>query len=134
MLPGDVERVQESFNSILRRKGTAGAQLYEKLFELDPSLKPMFTGDMGRQGEKLIDSIAIAVRQLDQPYALRDGFRRMGERHRNYGVRDKDYKTMSAALLWMLEQSLGDDFTPEIRASWIAMYNFVAAMMTEDAA
>ena len=35
-----------------------------------------------------------------------------GRRHVNYGVHDRDYDDVGAALLWAIDQSLGDRSTP----------------------
>lgn len=132
MTRDDIDRIQSSFRRLETDKGAAGAELYDKLFQLDPSLKPLFKGNMGRQGEKLVESLGLAVRNLNNPYALEEGFRRMGERHRLYGVREQDYETMRQAMVWMLEQKLGTDFTNEIRTSWNTMFDLVATMMRKD--
>jgi hemoglobin-like flavoprotein len=39
---------------------------YGKLFELDPSLKPLFRGDLTEQGWKLMHMIGTAVNGLDR--------------------------------------------------------------------
>lgn len=125
----DMDRIQMSFRLIESEKGAAGVQLYDKLFELDPSLVPLFKTDMGRQGEKLIESIGFAVRQINNPYGLQDGFYKMGERHRLYGVRDRDFDAMRVAMVWMLERRLGEEFTADVRQSWLNMFDWVAGMM-----
>jgi hemoglobin-like flavoprotein len=42
----------------------------------------------------------------------------VGQRHQVYGVRDSDYPSAGAALLWTLEQAFGSEWTPELRAAW----------------
>ena len=55
----------------------------------------------------------------------------MGHRHAGYGVNERDYETVGEALLWTLEQGLGQSFTPDIREAWAALYRFVADTMRE---
>ena len=45
----------------------AAALFYERLFEIDPSARHLFFGDMEEQGRKLMTMIAMAVRGLDAP-------------------------------------------------------------------
>jgi hemoglobin-like flavoprotein len=44
------------------------------------------------------------------------------------------YDTVDAALLWTLEQGLGDVFTPEVRAAWTKLYGVLATTMQAAAA
>ena len=46
----------------------------------------------------------------------------LGRRHAGYGVRPEHYDTVGAALLWTLEQGLGDAFTDDVRAAWAEAY------------
>jgi hemoglobin-like flavoprotein len=55
----------------------------------------------------------------------------LGARHVNYKVRPEHYRTFGAALLQMLEQLLGDDFTEETRAAWVETYNVLSAAMVK---
>ena len=43
-----------------------------------------------------------------------------------YGVRDSHYDTVGRALLWTLEQGLGDAFTPDVKAAWTVVYGVLA--------
>ena len=42
----------------------------------------------------------------------------LGRRHVGYGVTDAHYDTVGGALLWTLEQRLGPEFTPDVKAPW----------------
>lgn len=125
----DIERVQRTFGKVAIQKEAVAAQFYDRLFELDSSLRPLFKSDIRAQGEKLMSTLAVAVRNLRTPELIRDSIVKMGQRHRGYGVRDQDYDTVAAALLWTLEKNLGADFTPEVRKSWTEVYLLVAGLM-----
>jgi nitric oxide dioxygenase len=58
----------------------------------------------------------------------------LGRRHAGYGVRDEHYTAGGHALLWTLEQGLGDAFTPEVRDAWSAAYGWLAYRMQSAAA
>jgi nitric oxide dioxygenase len=36
---------------------------------------------------------------------------------------------VGAALLWTLQQGLGDDYTPQVAAAWAALYDALASVM-----
>jgi nitric oxide dioxygenase len=49
-------------------------------------------------------------------------------------VKDDDYASIGAALLWLLEQVLGEEFTPELKDAWSEAYLLVASVMRRAAA
>jgi hemoglobin-like flavoprotein len=128
-----VELVQASWKKVLT-VGDAAAQLfYTRLFTLDPSLRPMFKGEMGEQGRKLMGMISVAVNGLSRIETLVPAIEALGRRHVGYGVRDRHYLTVGEALLWTLEQGLGKDFTPETKQAWIEAYGLLATTMQNGA-
>jgi len=58
----------------------------------------------------------------------------MGADHAGYGVVDRDYNVVGAALLWTLEQGLGEVFTDEVKNAWAAVYEVLANTMKSGAA
>lgn len=131
MNPIDIILVQDSFRKVLPISEQAAALFYARLFELDPSLRGMFRGDMAEQGRKLMTMLAIAVTALDRPETLVLTVRQLGKRHAGYGVRDEHYATVGAALLWTLEKGLGPEFTPEVRAAWTKTYTMISTTMID---
>ncbi len=130
MTPQQITLVQNSFAQVARISDQAAALFYARLFELDPSLRPMFRGDLQQQGRKLMQMLALAVGSLERLDSILPAVRAMGVRHAGYGVKEDHYATVGAALLWTLEQGLGPDFRPETRAAWVEVYMFIAREMT----
>ena len=127
------ELVQMSFEQVRPIADAAAALFYSRLFELDPTLRPLFKGPMEEQGRKLMEVLGLAVKGLDRPEALLPALAALGRRHAGYGVNDPHYETVGEALLWTLEQGLGQSFTPDVREAWAALYKFVADTMREAA-
>ena len=121
--------VQESFAAVVPIADDAAALFYRRLFELDPSLERMFKGDMTEQRRKLMQMLTAAVKGLDRLDQLVPVVEDLGRRHAGYGVADKHYDTVGAALLWTLEKGLGSAFTPEVKDAWIAVYGLLAGTM-----
>jgi hemoglobin-like flavoprotein len=69
------------------------------------------------------------VRGLDRLDGLIPALEALGRRHTIYGVRDEHYATVGDALLWTLEQRLGDDCTPAVREAWAIAYGTLTEMM-----
>lgn len=129
MTPEESKLVKTSWLKIAPISETAAELFYGKLFELNPELKKLFTTDMTIQGRKLMATLYLAVNSLDNLEAIIPELESSGRRHAGYGVEEKDYDTVATALLWTLERGLGDDFTPEVRAAWIAVYSLLANTM-----
>jgi hemoglobin-like flavoprotein len=125
--------VQTSFARVAPIADTAAALFYQRLFELDPSVRALFKSELTEQGRKLMQMIGVAVRGLDRLDELGLAVRDLGTRHAAYGVKDGHYETVGAALLWTLERGLGSEFTPEVEQAWTAAYGVLAATMKEAA-
>jgi hemoglobin-like flavoprotein len=125
--------VQDTFAIIMPIADDAAALFYQKLFELDPSLKSMFRGDMAEQRKKLMQMLTAAVKGLDRLEQLVPVVQDLGRRHGAYGVKESHYETVGAALLWTLEAGLGRNFTPEVKEAWAAVYGLLATTMKEAA-
>src|SRR5919199_37623 len=121
--------VQTSFAQVLPIADTAAALFYGRLFELDPSLRPMFRGDMHEQGRKLMSMLRLVVKGLDRLEQIVPAIQSLGRRHVGYGVQDEHFATVGAALLWTLEQGLGASFTPAVRDAWTEAYTLLAGTM-----
>jgi hemoglobin-like flavoprotein len=126
--------VQSTFAKVAPIADAAAAMFYARLFELDPSLRPLFTTDLAEQGRKLMQMIAVAVNGLDRLDELVPAVRQLGVRHARYGVEDRHYDTVAEALLWTLERGLGSDFTPAVKDAWTTVYGVLATTMKEAAA
>ncbi len=129
MTPKQIELVQGSFAQVAPIADEAAALFYHNLFSADPSLKPLFKGDMQAQGKKLMQMIGVAVGKLNELEVLVPVLERLGERHLEYGVEDSHYATVGGALLKTLGQGLGDAFTEEVKQAWTTAYGVMANTM-----
>ena len=126
----NIDIVQDSWEQVQPIADTAAQLFYGRLFELDPSLQPMFAkSDMIEQRKKLMQMITVAVRGLRRLDELVPAVEALGRRHVGYGVTDAHYATVGAALIWTLEQGLGAAFTPELRAAWVETYTILSSVM-----
>jgi hemoglobin-like flavoprotein len=126
--------VQHSFAQVVPIADQAADLFYARLFQLDPSLRAMFKGDMREQKGKLMTMLRMVVVGLTQMEELVPAVQALGRRHAGYGVAEAHYATMGAALLWTLEQGLGAAFTPEVAAAWATVYTLLAGTMKAAAA
>jgi hemoglobin-like flavoprotein len=134
MTPEQVMLVQRSFERVLPIADLAAVLFYGRLFELDPSLRALFRGDIAEQGRKLMTMLRVVVAGLDRLDALVPAIEQLGARHHGYGVQAEHYATVAAALIWTLERGLGEQWTPEVASAWVSAYQLLSTTMIEAAA
>jgi hemoglobin-like flavoprotein len=132
--PEQKTAIRRTFAQIEPITLVAAALFYSRLFELAPQTEALFryplgTAGMARQGTKLIEMLRLAVGYLDRPEQLFPLLSELARRHVAYGVEPAHYDVVGAALLWTLQQSLGNAFTAEVEAAWAALYRDMAATM-----
>jgi hemoglobin-like flavoprotein len=73
-----------------------------------------------------VKTVVDGLTNIEQlaPYLVR-----LGARHVRYGVRPEHFDVVGAALLWTLEQGLGNRFTPEVREAWTAAFGVITVAM-----
>ena len=128
-----IELVQRTFAQASRIAPHLASTFYAELFAIEPSLRPMFKGDMVAQGQKLMTMLAYLVDHLADPTVIEPAARELAVRHVGYGVETHHYAMAGTALLRTLQHELGRDFTPEARAAWGAAYRHLAAVMRDAA-
>jgi nitric oxide dioxygenase len=133
MTPGEVEIIQRSFEQIARIRIDAGQMFYDRLFQIAPELRAMFSTDIRVQASKLMDTLAYVIGQLPDGPDLVPTLQKLGRRHVAYGVKPEHYDQVAEALLWTVERFFGDEWTPQLRAAWVALYDRAATVMKEAA-
>jgi hemoglobin-like flavoprotein len=120
---------------------TAVELFYKRLFELRPELRGLFPDDMTRQRQKLAATLNFIVKSLDWP--LEEWARdqdpetdlflvvlALGRRHKNlYLVSDEHYQPVGEALMWALDQGLGQVFQGPTREAWSKAYKMLSTTM-----
>jgi len=131
LTPAQIELVQSSFRSVAPVAETAGLMIYERIFTIAPEARGLFAGDIRPQARRLMAAVKTAVDGLDRLDEVVPFLVKLGARHAAYGVRTEHFDVGGEAVLWTLEQALGDAFTSDTRAAWAAAWKAIAdAMMT----
>ena len=69
---------------------------------------------MKEQGRRLMATLSVVVHGLGKLESILPAARALAKRHFGYGVKAADDAPVGAALLWMLERGLGEQWTPEL--------------------
>ena len=134
LTPDQVKLVKANWAAVKPIKETAADLFYDKLFELDPNLRSLFKENIAIQKKALMATISFAVATLNHPEKLVPAVQDLGARHGKYGVQPSHYATVGAALLWTLEQGLGEAWTAEAKEAWTEVFGILSSTMIDSAA
>jgi methyl-accepting chemotaxis protein len=133
MTPDQAILVWHTFEAMNPPRIRFAERFYAILFQLDPSLRRLFSDDMTEQNEKLVEMIGTAVGSLDRLPELLPKLRELGRRHVLYGVRLDHYPLVGAALIAALRQELGPAFDAAAQAAWVTAYGVLSQSMLDGA-
>ena len=113
MTPESEQLVRDSWVRLEGAHDDLIAAFYARLFEANPAAHDLFAStNMTEQRRKFAAMMGEIMRVLDDPDLLVSEVAASGLRHVKYGVQDRDYDDVGAALLWALQSKLGSAFTP----------------------
>lgn len=128
-----IELVENSWDYILLNSYETGVVFYKKLFEIDPSLRQLFKGDIKIQSEKLVAMVTFAVHKLNNLDDIIADIKTLGIHHKQISVLPEHYSTVAEALLWTLQQALGEKWNKEVEEAWKSVYDALSRTMIEAA-
>ncbi|MEO7997289.1 MAG: globin family protein [Gemmatimonadaceae bacterium] len=130
MTPEQVAHIRNSWALMSSATDDLAIQFYDRLFDLDPSLRSLFkSADMQTQSEKLIQMLTVIVRGVDDLPRLLPSVEALGRRHAGYGVKDAHYVTVGAALLRTFKEVLGGSLSVAAEESWAAAFSTLSDVM-----
>lgn len=133
MTADQIHLLRKSFGRVEEQAQVAALVFYRRLFELNPKLRALFKTDIESQAAKLMDMLGLALSLTSRPGALETELLESGKRHAGYGAREDDYATVGEALIGMLDEVLGKDFTQATRDAWLAFYAYTSETMKRGA-
>eukprot|EP00529_Nitzschia_sp_RCC80_P036186 CAMPEP_0113482334 /NCGR_PEP_ID=MMETSP0014_2-20120614/22864_1 /TAXON_ID=2857 /ORGANISM="Nitzschia sp." /LENGTH=157 /DNA_ID=CAMNT_0000375845 /DNA_START=88 /DNA_END=561 /DNA_ORIENTATION=- /assembly_acc=CAM_ASM_000159 len=114
-----------------------GTALFKKFFALEPEAKAIFGFKKTQSDEELAKSkrftkhAAYFIQMIDKALGmlgpdielLTEILLELGQKHVNYGVKPEYFPSMGRALIFAIQEQLGEDqFTAEIKDSWVEVY------------
>ena len=128
-----IDLVRQSFGRVAPRADRFAASFYDLLFGRQPALRLLFPDDLAAQKKKLVEMLEAALYLLDEPEKLVPVLEDSGRRHALYGVRERHYEPVRAALVAALEETLGAAFDAETAAAWERVYGLMSETMMRGA-
>ena len=131
MTTKQIELVQNSWKQVAQiDTQTVGSLFYNRLFEIAPEVKPMFSNiTMEEQSRKLLTMLNYVIVKLDKLDDIIDEVKKLARNHVKYGVRDEHYPVVGSALLWTLEAGLNKDWNEDLENAWTVCYTTLSGAM-----
>ncbi|MCB0585017.1 MAG: 2Fe-2S iron-sulfur cluster binding domain-containing protein [Phaeodactylibacter sp.] len=129
----DLFLVQKTTGALFSDEGAFANEFYARLFAEAPEARGMFKGNMERQGYLMGHMLKGAIYALSRPKNVTLGFRELGRRHLEYGVREEHYLLVRKALIDTLKVRLKEHYSPRIRLAWERMFDLAFKFMQEGA-
>jgi len=131
MTNNNFELVKKSWSVIAKIDfEIVGGAFYIRLFQIAPELRPLFqTNSMTEQSVKLGCMLSYVISKFEQADAIIAEVKSLAQRHTKYGVKEEHYTAVGNALLWTLEQGLGEYWNEELSNAWIDFYDTLSAVM-----
>lgn len=133
MNSNEIDLVKASFNLLHPIAPKAAELFYARLFTVAPSVRPLFSQDLRKQGAMLMQAISLVVRNLDNPQSVLGTLHAMGRRHVAYGAEPAHYDVVGDVLLWTLQECLGESFSSADRLAWGKAYSLISSAMIHGA-
>lgn len=73
--------------------------------------------------------LELVIKCLNAPGRFLPAVVALGQRHSGYGVTPAHYACVGEALMWALDQGLGEAFTEDVQMAWVAAYGTLADVM-----
>ncbi|GAB2554477.1 globin family protein [Spirosoma areae] len=126
-----IQLVKESYQLVAGLPvETVGQLFYDRLFATAPEVRPLFSRtSVPEQSKKLLATLTYVITRLDRLDSVVTDVQALARRHVHYGVQEHHYVLVGQALLWTLEQGLGEAWTPEVQAAWQACYTLLSEIM-----
>ena len=129
MTPQQIKLVKESWGYIIVKSSEAGDLFYNRLFELAPSVRPLFKGDVKEQARKLMSMVTLVVSKLEKLDTVINEVKALGARHNKYGTKPEHYALVGQSLIWTLSKGLGDRWNKETEDAWTEAYSILSNAM-----
>ena len=132
MTPDEVKIIKQTWAMVVPSAEQVGPLFYNRLFEIAPETKHMFTRtSIPEQSKKLLAMLSYVINKLDNLENLLEEIAALAKRHVQYGVTEEHYTKVGEALLWTLEKGLGEHWTVEVKDAWVTCYTTLSGAMIQ---
>jgi hemoglobin-like flavoprotein len=132
---GTSEMILQRYAKLLHEANKSLADvMYDRLFEIDPNARELFTGDMEETKQKMMNMLQLLTRSMNRLHDTLNTMQELGCTHMKKGVKIEHYQPFLMALMYAVRQKLGDEnFNEVVAEAWVAVLSRIAGIMVNAA-
>lgn len=96
---------------------------YARLFDVNPSCRPLFISGLKVQGKFLVKMISLAISLLDDEVKFQQKMESLADAHNNRGIKAIEYGMIGDVLFFSLHHCLGAHYTAQVHCGWVAIFS-----------
>ena len=97
---------------------------YERLFNVHPMCRPLFTSGIVSQGKFLVKMMSLTLNCISNRPKFAKSMEDLALRHCERGVRGVEYGIVGDVLFYSLRRVVGDEvYTKEVEQAWVKIYS-----------
>ena len=129
MTRSEVQLVRSSFQALTPQRNRLAGLFFAQLFVREPSLQPVFRGDLRVQGQALAEGLAAIVDSIDRLYPIVPALEWLAVQSARRGLTERHYGAVVEAMLAAIRDGLGEAYTAELEQAWRQAAGRVSAVM-----
>lgn len=96
---------------------------YERLFDVHPMCRPLFTSGIISQGKFLVKMVSLILNCLKNREKFIRAMEDLALRHCERGVRGVEYGIVGDVLIYTIHKAVGAPFTRDVENAWKLIYS-----------
>src|SRR3712207_3711556 len=100
--------VKSSFQALTPQRNRIAAIFFAQLFVREPSLRPVFRGDLRGHGAELFEGLAAIVDSLDRLYPIVAAIEWLAVQSSRRGLCERHYPAVADAMIAAFRDGLGE--------------------------
>jgi hemoglobin-like flavoprotein len=144
----DIKLAKDSWNNIIEdrspayveNRGSPGFEhtsciswfysiFYERLFNVHPMCRPLFTSGIVSQGKFLVKMVSMILNCLKDKTKFIVAMQELAMRHCERGIRGVEYGIVGDVLFYSLQKSTGSIYTIEVERAWKKIFSSILTII-----
>ncbi len=113
-----VENLKSSFALVFAEKAQLAERFYAHLFDQLPGVRPLFTGDEGRQREMFGSMLVSSMRAMAEPGGIETQLDILRRSHARLGLTPSQLEAGANALMAALIEVMGHQLSDDEKSAW----------------
>lgn len=124
----EINLIKESWEQIQDDPNKVRRLFYNKIFEIAPEAEELFRESF-LNFKSLPDSFMFMYEHLENLEEEIPRIKRLGLKHKTYGIKKKHYPIGQTALLWAFQQVMKTKFTTDMINAWAKLFDYMTHYM-----